>query len=89
MLAASFLSSSFLQTISAMALWSVHAEKVPQASRQLISDGNQKILGHDRKPSLLFLVHVSITLNLQKNVHAFETDTKGRTLCCHLRKLGD
>ena len=35
MLAASFLHSSFLQTISAVMLWPVHVEKVPQASEHL------------------------------------------------------
>ena len=33
--AASFLNSSFLQPISAVKLWSVHVQKVPQASEQL------------------------------------------------------
>ena len=35
MLAASFLHTSFLQVINAVMLWSVHVQKVPQASEHL------------------------------------------------------
>ena len=46
MSAASFLHSSFLQTVSAVMLWPVYVEKVPQALLHMnrISQGNQMFM---------------------------------------------